>query len=430
MISPQVSARKWAKEGPHQRQFDEKYSFDEERPITIFSEDDGGDIEQPDDDEGVGDAPAAPPLSPTAIAAAAQAKVAELIGGFPQRFSVPRDEDWSCSNEAVGKVVVREVNLAKSGTDPAEYKKTYAVCVAVRSVTGKNPFAPLEKEYRVHYGVRRRMHCGRFFTDPFELIDQKTFNEAQPQSDLDVATAKALREALDARRAAPPSSGAPASAPTEHPRITELRDYIRKRDGDPSLLDGWGFRPGGGQSYVQPVTGKRFQRKSVLELLGVGAATSRRTSTRETRTRAEAEDAEDARFAKMKSCVFREGFVCVSCGFKAEGREALEQHRAASHQDEPKDQRTPGEPCYYCRIRLEDYDWTPEGPEPLCQPGDAGPASCGNASRGRAQAFAIEQEMNRRRTADHYAARRPGPSATAPPKKPPKKKRRPNPKKR
>ena len=44
MISTQVDARKWAEEGPHQRQFDKDCTFDEERPITIFSEDNGDEL--------------------------------------------------------------------------------------------------------------------------------------------------------------------------------------------------------------------------------------------------------------------------------------------------------------------------------------------------------------------------------------------------
>ena len=75
LVSTQVSARDFAAkadEADH-RAFDEavQRAFRKgDGAITIFSEDDGGDIEQPDDDGGAGDAPAAAPIDMAAINAA------------------------------------------------------------------------------------------------------------------------------------------------------------------------------------------------------------------------------------------------------------------------------------------------------------------------------------------------------------------------
>ena len=122
------------------------------------------------------------------------------------------------------------------------------LCVAVRQVQDTSPFGKgkLVKQFRVVYGVYRRSHSGNPVRDvsgnytPFETIDgQDRFDPVLPEEPLEVATADALCEALDARRAAPQSSGAPAPAPAEHPKLADLRKEIANRSADPALLDGW-----------------------------------------------------------------------------------------------------------------------------------------------------------------------------------------------
>jgi len=55
------------------------------------------------------------------------------------------------------------------------------VCVAARSVPGRNPFEPLEKEFRVLYGVTRTKSTGQRLKDPYENINQAAFKKALPQ---------------------------------------------------------------------------------------------------------------------------------------------------------------------------------------------------------------------------------------------------------
>ena len=163
------------------------------------------------------------------------ATVKKLMEGFPSWFvsgvsyRAPRgDTDWSCDDEAVGKVLVRYVYRKRSGLGR---EKTYVVCIAVRK---GSPFASgtLKKEYRVLYGVPKRYRQGGSpIHEDFDDIYQTAFNEALPEEPLEVATAKALREALDARPAAPRFSG--AAATSADLQLAELKAEIEARDGAP-----------------------------------------------------------------------------------------------------------------------------------------------------------------------------------------------------
>jgi len=164
--------------------------------------------------------------------------VKKLMEGFPSWFvsgvsyRVPRgDTDWSCRDEAVGKVLVRYVYRKRSGLGR---EKTYVVCIAVRKVRDTSPFGSgtLKKEYRVLYGMPKRYRQGGSpIHEDFDDIYQTAFNEALPEEPLEVATAKALREALDARPAVPRFSGA-AVTPAGL-QLAELKAEIEARDGAP-----------------------------------------------------------------------------------------------------------------------------------------------------------------------------------------------------
>ena len=164
--------------------------------------------------------------------AAVTATVKKLMGGFPSWFvsgvsyRAPRgDTDWSCDDEAVGKVLVRYVYRKRSGLGR---EKTYVVCIAVRKVRDTSPFASgtLKKEYRVLYGVPKRYRQGGSpIHEDFDDIYQTAFNEALPEEPLEVATAKALREALGAAAA--------FSATSADLQLAELKAEIEARDGAP-----------------------------------------------------------------------------------------------------------------------------------------------------------------------------------------------------
>ena len=160
---------------------------------------------------------------------APEATVKKLMDGFPSWFvsgvsyRAPRgDTDWSCHDEAVGKVLVRYVYRKRSGLGR---EKTYVVCIAVRK---GSPFASgtLKKEYRVLYGVPKRYRQGGSpIHEDFDDIYQTAFNEALPEEPLEVATAKALREALGAAAA--------FSATSADLQLAELKAEIEARDGAP-----------------------------------------------------------------------------------------------------------------------------------------------------------------------------------------------------